>query len=639
MKTRNPQAQIAFALGTLLLTTPPMFAAPGGPIDPPGPPGVIYKTLDEVEPRTPISAVPYTINRPGSYYVTTNLVASAGQNGITITASDVTLDLRGFALIGVAGSIDGVNVSVSVTNLAVLNGTATGWGQMGFDADTAYNSQLIDLRASRNGTRGLSLGQGGIIRNCVARTNRTDGINANVVCTINGCTSVGNGDDGIAVGTGSTVTGCSVSGNADDGIEAGDGSIVSGNAASGNTGDGIQVANGCQVVNNNCDGNGAGAAIGAGILATGTDNNIEANNLTGADRGLDIQGTGNVIANNTVRRNAANYNIVQGNQLNLLLGQIPQTINWPCNVVLAGALTGTAANNGITIAANDVTIDLGGHVLIGVAGALDGILVSGTRTNIAVRNGSVQDWPGDGVDATSAVNSQLQSVGSSRNTGNGLLVGEGSVVSGCTVRANLLDGIRTGGGCRITDCSASRNGGDGIETGTGSSLTGCAAFDNSRQGINGSTACTVTGCSAYSNTGFGIEAANSSSILQCSVYANSTNGISVTFGSRVSGCTVRLNSGHGIAVNSDCQAENNNCAVNTLAGVFVMGTRSRIDGNNIAGGQRGIQVTGNGNLIVRNSVAGATVADYDIVAGNSNAQVLAPGANFVASNPWANFSY
>ena len=72
------------------------------------------------------------------------------------------------------------------------------------------------------------------------------------------------------------------------------------------------------------------------------------------------------------------------------------------------------------------------HALVGVPSSLDGILVSGTHTNITVRNGSLLGWGGDGVDATSAVNSQIRNVGAARNNGTGIIVGEGGLVSGCS---------------------------------------------------------------------------------------------------------------------------------------------------------------------------------------------------------------
>src|SRR5215813_4957107 len=90
-------------LGTTVETTFP--AAEPGPLNPVGPPAVgLFKTLDQVEPRTPISSLPFTINQPGSYYLTGNLTGAPGANGINISASDVTLDLGGFALIGSGGA-------------------------------------------------------------------------------------------------------------------------------------------------------------------------------------------------------------------------------------------------------------------------------------------------------------------------------------------------------------------------------------------------------------------------------------------------------------------------------------------------------------------------------------------------------
>jgi parallel beta-helix repeat protein len=74
------------------------------------------------------------------------------------------------------------------------------------------------------------------------------------------------------------------------------------------------------------------------------------------------------------------------------------------------------------------------------------------------------------------------------------------------------------------------------------------------------------------------------------------------------------------------------------AGILVSGPDSRIEGNNVTTNAFGIQVTVSGNLIVRNSASGNTT-NYSIAAGNANAQVLTPGANFVSTDPWANFAY
>ena len=92
--SRIPSA-LALALSTLIHQSPTLIAQ--GSLTPPGAPASTMKSLDQIEARTPISSVPYTISSPGSYYLTANLNVTTG-DAITIAANGVALDLNGFTL-------------------------------------------------------------------------------------------------------------------------------------------------------------------------------------------------------------------------------------------------------------------------------------------------------------------------------------------------------------------------------------------------------------------------------------------------------------------------------------------------------------------------------------------------------------
>ena len=94
---KNNVAWILAGTMALLLAASWSGIAFSGPLDPPGAPAPTMKTLQQVEPRTPISSIPFTITTPGSYYVTSDL-ATTGTLGIRIDTNDVTLDLSGFTL-------------------------------------------------------------------------------------------------------------------------------------------------------------------------------------------------------------------------------------------------------------------------------------------------------------------------------------------------------------------------------------------------------------------------------------------------------------------------------------------------------------------------------------------------------------
>jgi parallel beta-helix repeat protein len=681
-----------------------------GSLTPPGPPAPTMKSLDQVQPRTPISSLPITIIGPGSYYLTTNLTGVSGQHGVTITSAGVTLDLMGFELRGVPGSLSGIFMNPA-SRSHIRNGTIAAWGQDGING-TNGGGFIEELRVANNARQGLSLNSGSQIRRCVvlnnggvgvlvsndvqvddcvangnglhgiqagtgstvrrclvvnntgagitgsgidglsiaecnsasngdgiktlgltivkdcfARSNRVAGISVGPGSLVQGCNASDNGTNGITVDLGCTVQGCIAEDNKGDGINARNGTTIVNCSARVNGFDNIQVDGDCIVANNACD-NATGLSA-SGVHALTGDNRIENNNLTDNRVGILIDGSGNYIANNTVRNNSTNYVIASGNQVNILLSQLPQHVPWPATIKLAGTLTGVRNTNGITIASDDVTIDLNDHALVGVAQALDGIQVAGVHTNITVRNGSLLSWPGDGADIGAGVNSQLRNLNAAGNSGVGLRVGEGSLIIACTARSNTLDGILASSGCRVTDCTTSRNGSEGLVIATASTIEGCTAFENGANGISAGIGSSVLHCTAYKNGTNGIAIFNTGFI----VATNPASG-------QIIACVARDNTGNGIQVGSRCYLTENNCAGNILAGILVTGSACRIDSNHCTGGQRCFQITGTDNLIIRNSAQGSSVSNYDTAAGNHQAAlIVSPGLNFASTAPWSNFSF
>jgi hypothetical protein len=104
----------------------PVFAQ--GPLTPPGAPSPSMKSLDQIEARTAISSAPFNITTSGSYYLTQNLTVAAG-NAITISVSNVTLDLNGFTISSTespAGSSSAILLGSGLSNVTIVNGLVDG---------------------------------------------------------------------------------------------------------------------------------------------------------------------------------------------------------------------------------------------------------------------------------------------------------------------------------------------------------------------------------------------------------------------------------------------------------------------------------------------------------------------------------
>lgn len=185
------------------------------------------KTLSQVEPRTPISSAPFTITQPGSYYLTANVSGAVATNGITVSADNVTLDLAGFTLTGVAGSLNGIQVAAARINVSVLNGAIRGWGASGADLGNASNGRANGLVCVGNGGDGLVLGSNFYVSECSLNGNAGHGLHViGNMGRVERCQAISNSLSGFRVeGTGNLVVQNSAANN-----PGGDYSVLAGNS-------------------------------------------------------------------------------------------------------------------------------------------------------------------------------------------------------------------------------------------------------------------------------------------------------------------------------------------------------------------------------------------------------------------------
>jgi hypothetical protein len=130
-----------------------------GSLTPPGAPVPSMKSLAQIEPRTPINTLSgdsqdlYVISQPGSYYLTTNIIATGSINAISINTNGVSLDLSGFtissagangtAILLVGNQVTGIgNADITISNGHITGGVTNNAGTYsgpGFYNGISYN--------------------------------------------------------------------------------------------------------------------------------------------------------------------------------------------------------------------------------------------------------------------------------------------------------------------------------------------------------------------------------------------------------------------------------------------------------------------------------------------------------------------
>lgn len=343
-----------------------------GDLNPPaGPVAPTMKTIQEAEPRQFIEQadIPLTINQSGSYYLKENLmpVGILANNIITVIVSNVTIDLRGFTIVGgteVSQALDGIEIDSRVNNVSISNGNIVLCGVDGISGLSAESCSVRNVNVISCFGDGIVLGQSAEVIDCVANSSGGYGIRVSARSRVHRCEASFSGNVGIFTGATSVITECIANfslGLGFSGIASNSWSVIENCTARGNAGIGIH---------------GSGGATIRGCSAFD-------NGLYGFDTG-----SGSVIVACTAQANAADgFNVGQASQIvdcvadlngdnGIFLGKKSEVRN--CIVRANGLSTN---NSGINISVGQCRVD-GNHFIgnhFGVTGSPDG-------TTIVVRN-------------------------------------------------------------------------------------------------------------------------------------------------------------------------------------------------------------------------------------------------------------
>ena len=218
------------AIPILLALTTAAFSQ--GPLAPSSAPAPLMKTLDQIQPRTPITTLPLNITQSGSYYLTKSFAQVFTDDAITIQANNVTVDFCGFTIqqTGATASIVGIRINapsvIALRNAVIRNGTIAGFAAVGITPLGPQNCLIEDLAIMQcaGGIIFQAYGSVGAARNtfrrCRTHENTTSGIlvlsgAGNVGNVIENCESLNNGSAGFSLAAaGNFILGCRASGNA-----------------------------------------------------------------------------------------------------------------------------------------------------------------------------------------------------------------------------------------------------------------------------------------------------------------------------------------------------------------------------------------------------------------------------------------
>jgi parallel beta-helix repeat protein len=266
-----------------------------------------------------------------------------------------------------------------------------------------------------------------------------------------------------------------------------------------------------------------------------------------------------------------------------------------------------SSGTGITIEANDVTIDLMGYRLTGEgahAGNWKGIYIYGYH-NVEIRNGTICHFGGGGVYAYGkghrVINIRALSNGQAGYY-RGIYVYADGLVKDCTITGSTCDGITVITNCIVTGNIIYDNRGYGIYSGAACTITGNTAYDNKfsgtvaydGMGIYAGSGCTVSGNAAFKNENDGIRALPGCTVTRNAAYYNQGNGIYAHDACVLTANNARENKQTGIRAGVGCTVVGNTAYKNQYHGIEVtahglVDQNTAYDNNQSGGGYLNLQ--------------------------------------------------
>lgn len=268
-------------------------------------------SLPQAQPRIPLPTpgatltYPINISAPGSYVLTRNLRGVTGGAAITISASNVTLDLNGFLLEGAAGSTHAIALAATpADNLVIRNGQISGFVQGGINLNSARDVTIERILVDSCGGTGIDGGDMARVTACSVSGCAVNGISADEAALITDCDVRACGSIGIQVVTSGTVRDCLSIGNA-TGMQVSR-ALVQDCTSSCNTGAGIIALGDCTIERNHLYDNDADhSGSGAGVRLNGSGSVVRDNLMVTNARGVETTIVG---VNNVIIRNVAHHN-------------------------------------------------------------------------------------------------------------------------------------------------------------------------------------------------------------------------------------------------------------------------------------------------------------------------------------------